>query len=104
MSGKCDITVSKKFTLNTGNYSSIQPSVSITKHGVIDDKDIPKVYKLLEIIADGLLHKQIESDAMTMATIKKMGFSEYFKKIKENGNMDETIEEACRKLTELPPF
>lgn len=99
-----DITVQKKFTLNTGNYSSIQPSVSITFHGLVDDKDIPKVHNLLDIITDGLLHKQIESDALTMATIKKMGFSDYFKKIKEQGNMDETIEEACRKLTELPPF
>jgi hypothetical protein len=99
-----DITVQKKFTLNTGNYSSIQPSVSLTFHGLVDDKDITKVHNLLDIITDGLLHKQIESDALTMATIKKMGFSDYFKKIKEQGNMDETIEEACRKLTELPPF
>ena len=99
-----DLTVQKKFTLNTGNYSSIQPSVSLTFLGLVDDKDIPKVHQLLDIITDGLLHKQIESDALTMATIKKMGFSDYFKKIKEQGNMDETIEEACRKLTELPPF
>ena len=98
-----DITVQKKFTLNTGNYSSIQPSVSITKHGVVDE-DIPKVHELLDVITDGLLHKQIESDALTMATIKKMGFSDYFKKIKENGNMDDIIEDAVKKLSNTIPF
>lgn len=100
---RCDVTVQKKFTLNTGNYSSVQPSVSITAHDIIDE-DIIKTHKLLEIIADGLLHKQIESDAITMATIKKMGFAEYFKKIRENNEMDSVMEEALKKLTELPPF
>jgi len=26
---KCDVTVKKQMTINTGNYSSIQPSVSM---------------------------------------------------------------------------
>ena len=99
-----DVTVQKKFTLNTGNYSSIQPSVSITVHNVVDTEDLPKVHKLLDIITDALLHKQIESDSQTMATVKKLGFSDYFKKVREQGNMDEVLKKAIEKLSELPPF
>jgi hypothetical protein len=99
-----DVTVQKKFTLNTGNYSSIQPSVSITVHNVVDTVDLPKVHKLLDIITDAMLHKQIESDAKTMATVKKLGFSDYFKKVREQGNMDEVLKKAIEKLSELPPF
>ena len=99
-----DVKVQKKFTLNTGNYSSIQPSVSVTIHHVVDTEDIPKVHKLLDIITDALLHKQIESDAKTMATVKKLGFSDYFKKVREQGNMDEILKKAIEKLSELPPF
>ena len=100
----CDLTVQKKFTLNTGNFSSIQPSVTITVHDIVDNSDILKTHKLLDIITDGLLHKQIESDALTMATIKKIGFSDYFKKIRKEGNMDEVLKKAIEKLSELPPF
>lgn len=99
-----NVTVSKKFTLNTGNFSSIQPSVSVGVHEIIDTVDIPKVHKLLDIITDALLHKQIESDAKTMATIKKLGFSDYFKKVREQGNTDEVLKKAIEKLSELPPF
>ena len=99
----CDITVSKKFTLNTGNFSSIQPSVSITKHGIVDEKDLPKVHRLLDIITDALLHKQIESDAKTMDEMKRLGFEEYFGKINKE-KMDEVLKKAVEKLEEFPPF
>jgi dissimilatory sulfite reductase (desulfoviridin) alpha/beta subunit len=99
-----DITVGKKFTLNTQNFSSVSPTVTLTLKDVVDTDKLVEVHKNLEIIADALLHKQMESDAVTMATIKKMGFSKYFKTVKENGNMDEVVAEALRKLTELPPF
>lgn len=99
-----NITVGKKFTLNTQNFSSISPTITLELKDVIDLSDVLKTHKLLEIVADGLLHKQIESDAKTMAVIKKLGFAEYFKKVNEEGNMDEVMEEAIKKLSELPPF
>lgn len=99
-----DITVSKKFTLNTQNYSSVSPTVTLTLRDIVDTADLIEVHKNLEIIADALLHKQMESDAITMATIKKLGFSKYFKEVKENGNMDEVVAQALGKLTKLPPF
>ena len=99
-----DITVGKKFTINTQNFSSVSPTVTLVLKDVIDTEDILKVHEQLEIIADGLLHKQIESDVVTMATIKKMGFEDYFKKVRENGNIDDVIQENIRKIAKLPPF
>jgi hypothetical protein len=77
---KATLNVAKKFTINTGNYSSVQPSVSLTVHDVPLDK-IQEVHKHLDIIADGLVHEQIESDIATNLTIRKLGFKEYFEKI-----------------------
>ena len=101
---KINLTVGKKFTLNTQNFSSVSPTVTLEVVDGVELDDVLKVHELLEIIADGLLHKQIESDALTMAHIKKLGFSEYFKKVREESNMDDVMEQAIRKLTEIPPF
>jgi hypothetical protein len=96
---KCEITVGKKFTLNTQNFSSVSPSVTIKITDLTDIKDILKAHEIVELIADGLLHKQMESDAKTMALIKKLGFAKYFKQVRENGDMDTVLEEAVRKLS-----
>jgi len=95
---KCDLTVGKKFTLNTGNYSSIQPTVSITLHDIDSDK-IKKAHLLMDVITDALLHLQIESDAVTMATIKKMGFGDYFKNINKD-DMGEELIKAIRGIND----
>ena len=99
-----DITVTKKFTLNTQNFSSVSPTVTLTLKDLIDTKDLLEVHETLEMIADGLFHKQLESDAKTMSIIKKIGFAEYFKKIKENGSIDDALTVALEKLVKLPPF
>lgn len=90
------ITVSKKFTINTGNYSSVQPNVSLTVHDVPLTK-IKEVHKNLDIIADGLVHDQIESDAMTMGTMKKLGIGEYFNKI-DKEEMKKVIEVSIENI------
>jgi hypothetical protein len=96
---KTTITVSKKFTINTGNYSSVQPSVSLTVHDVPLD-NIQNVHKHLDIIADGLVHEQIESDTMTMGTMKKLGIGEYFTKINKE-QMKQTIEHSIKNIIEV---
>jgi len=86
---KCDITLGKKFTFNTGNYSSTGPTLLLT----IKDIDIEKlqtIHDKLDIIADGLYHKQMMSDVRTMAAVKRMGFDDYFNEINEE-DMDEQI-------------
>lgn len=41
---KIDFTISRDATINTGNYSSIKPSVTITVKDV-DSKDVTSKYK-----------------------------------------------------------
>lgn len=96
---KATINISKKFTVNTGNYSSVSPSVSLSISDVPLDK-VEKVHKHLDIIADGLVHEQIESDTMTMGTMKKLGIGEYFSKINKD-QMKQVIDNSIRKIIEV---
>jgi hypothetical protein len=80
---KCDITISKKFTINTGDYSSIQPNLSITIKDV-ENENVIKIHPLLENIVDGLFHIQMLNDGKTMATLKKMGFGSFLSNLDEN--------------------
>lgn len=97
---KIKLTVSKRFTLNTQNFSSVSPSITLE---IVDGVDANKLFDAhadLELVADALLHDQIKSDATTMATIKKIGFGEYFKKIDQD-DMDKRVEEALGELVNL---
>lgn len=60
---KADVTISRQITINTGNYSAIRPSVSVTLKDVDADK-MNDNYKQLETIVDGLF-------ALEMATLLK---------------------------------
>lgn len=94
---KVKLTLSKRFTLNTQNFSSVSPSITLE---IVDGVDANKLFDAhanLELLADALLHDQIKSDATTMATIKKIGFGEYFKKIDQD-DMDERVEKALGEL------
>jgi len=93
---KCDVSVGKKFTFNTGNYSSAGPSLVLTIKDV-DLEKIPEIHEKLDIIADGLYHKQMKSDVSTMATIKRMGFEQYFNEIDED-EIDDEIKMRIRSI------
>lgn len=93
------INISKKFTINTGNYSSVQPSISLTINNVPVEK-IQQVHKTIEIIADGLLHEQIESDILTMADMKKYGLGEYFSSI-DKEKMREAIQLSINSIVNI---
>lgn len=93
---KCDVSVGKKFTFNTGDYSSVGPTLILTLKDVDIDK-IQEIHEKLDIIADGLYHKQMMSDITTMGSVKKMGYSEYFKAINVE-EMDEVIKITARSL------
>lgn len=95
---KVKLTIQKKFTLNTQNYSSVSPSLIIEVVDGVDAEKLIEAHRKLDIIADGLFHKQIESDLKTMAVIKQMGFGEYFKNI-DMDDIDEDIKDAITDLT-----
>jgi hypothetical protein len=95
---KCDVSVGKKFTFNTGNYSSAGPTLILT----VKDVDIEKLeilHEKLDIIADGLYHKQMMSDIKTIAAVKRMGFDEYFNEIDVEG-MDREIKLNVKEIAE----
>lgn len=73
---KCDVTVKKQMTINTGNYSSIQPSVSITMKDVYIE-NIEEIYKDIELITSVLLIEEIESLNDTQDDIKKLGTNNF---------------------------
>ena len=100
---KAEIIISKKFTLNTQNYSSVSPGLTIKIDNINDPKDLIKAHELLHNITDGLFQSQIENDAKTMAIIKKLGFAEYFKQI-DRDKIEEVIEDSVKELSKLPPF
>ncbi len=84
---KCDVTVSKKFTINTGDFSSIQPNTSITLKD-IDLENVVDAHALLETIVDGLFHIQMKNDGRTMGTIKNMKFGSFLAELDENDIME----------------
>lgn len=96
---KCDITLGKKFTFNTGNYSSTQPLLTITAKDV-DSEDVQKIHEQLDIIVDGLYHKQMDSDIKTMGTVKQMGFEKYLQEINQE-EITDAITKALRSLTSI---
>lgn len=100
---KAEMTIGKRFTINTQNYSSISPTLIIKIDSLNDPKDLIEAHGHLHNITDGLYQSQIENDAKTMAIIKKLGFAEYFKQIDQR-KIEEVIEESVRKLASLPPF
>jgi hypothetical protein len=57
---KCDVTIGKRFTINTGDFSSVQPNCSITLKDV-DIDNVVDVHALLETVVDGLFHIQMKT-------------------------------------------
>jgi len=96
---KIDVTVSKKFTINTGDYSSIQPNVSLTMKDVEADNVI-EAHTLLETIVDGLFHIQMKMDGRTMGTLKNMGFGSFLSELDEI-NILEDVKQAMDNLRGL---
>lgn len=96
---KVTVNVGKKFVINTGNYSSVSPSVSLTIHEV-PIEEVIQAHEDIDIIADFLIHKQIKDDAKTMAAMKKLGLGEYFKRINKE-QMKEAVENSMNRIANI---
>lgn len=94
---KLKLTVQKKFTINTNNYTSISPTLTIEVVDGIDAEKLSDAHLYLSNIADILFHDQLKDDAITMATIKKIGLGDYIKSLDQE-KMDEKYEELMQKL------
>jgi len=95
---KTDLTVSKKATINTGNYSSITPSISLTLKDVDVDK-IPEVYEHLNTISGALFLKEFEELADTQEAVKTLGIRDYFSHL-DKGQMENDVMDAMKALVD----
>lgn len=77
-----DINVSRDMTINTGNYSSIKPSISITLKDV-DVKDVDVAYSNISEVLDDLMMLETVAISNEMESIQEMNYKEY-KKMCEN--------------------
>jgi activator of HSP90 ATPase len=80
MSTKMDITIGRDLTINTGNYSSIKPSISVTLKDV-DSGDIDNEYARLSELADALIALEVLKIGNEMNEIMDRGFKTYLKTI-----------------------
>ena len=99
---KCDVTVNKKMTINSGNYSSIQPSVSVTiKDTYVED--IEDTYKNLEVIVDILLMEEIESLSETQEDIQKLNVKKFLSSLNTD-NMTTELKKSIQNLSGMVKF
>lgn len=92
------VTISKKMTVNTGNYSSIQPSVSVT----LDDlkpEDFKKKVESLNILVDSLFTTNLMEHAELQQLIKDNGLNVVLNAVNQQG-MKEDMEDALDSLKE----
>jgi len=88
---KYDITLDRSMTLNTGNFSSIKPSVSITIKD-IDKNKIDEEYKKLSNVLDAMLALETISISEEMGSALSMGHKEYVKNLENaKNNMERVI-------------
>lgn len=93
-----DVNISKKMTINTGNYSSIGPSVSFTIKDV-DSEKAKEITELLDDIANIEFTKQILMLTSKMEEIKIKGLKEYVKKhLDDLSDMESEIELSWEKI------
>jgi hypothetical protein len=93
---KMDITVSKKMTINTGNYSSIQPSVSITLKDV-DAKDYNEKLYNLTVLVDSAFTNNLIEHSEYMQMIKDYGLNKTLDSINKEEMLQE-VENAIENL------
>lgn len=90
------ITVGRKMTINTGNYSSIQPSVSITAEN-IKPEDYKKTLEQLNTLVDAAFTVNTIEHADLMQLIKDHGLHKVLSAINMDG-MKEEVDEALEIL------
>ncbi len=93
---KIDLEVKKQATINTGNYSSIQPSVNIRLKDV-DVGKTEKVYENLNIISTALFIKELYILSEVQNELKNLGIKEFFEKLE----MDEVKTDFKNAIKEL---
>ena len=87
------VTVSRKMTINTGNYSSIQPSVSITAN--IKPEEYKEKLEALNSLVDAAFTVNTIEHAELMQLIKDHGLHKVLSSINMDGmksDVDDALE------------
>ena len=79
---KCEITISRDITINTGNYSSIKPSVSLTVSIEEDKMDVE--YSRISKVLDALFGLEMINLAQEQLSITELGFKNYITTISKS--------------------
>ena len=85
-----EINVSKKTTFNTGNYSSITPSVSLTLSD-IDVRLVKEIHADLNVIATALFIEEFYTISGLQDEVKKLGITEFFAQLDMKEMKDERV-------------
>lgn len=97
---KMDLVISRDMVLNTGNYSSIRPSVSITLKDVDSKEFLDKYYKMSRVL-EYLLLKETLSLGGEQETSQSLGFKKYLNEIEKYDTSNEHINEITDILKEF---
>ena len=82
---KCDLTVSRSMTINTGSYSSIKPSVSITLKDV-DTYVTAEKYEQLAKVLDVLMLMETVALGSEMESCNAMGYKKFIENLEKVDN------------------
>lgn len=74
---KCNLTIGKKFTINSGNYSSIQPNVSLTVNDIPVNK-ISEIKEAVNVIVNSMFIEQVYDCLDDMDAIQRNKMEETF--------------------------
>lgn len=94
---KIDLNLDRSITLNTGNYSSIKPGVSITLKD-IDASNLAEMYKKASEVLDALMAREIIALSDEQVSITDMGWRKYV--IGLNNHLDEIDDVITNYYTE----
>jgi len=96
---KIDITIGNKMTINTQNYSSIQPNVQLTVNGVSTER-LAEVKEAMNNILGVFMAEEICDLSGMMDTIKTNGLGEVIKRF-ENPDMIENMKISLQKSLDV---
>jgi hypothetical protein len=97
---KVDVSITRSFTINTGNFESIKPTITLTATGV-DPEKASDAYLHLDTAITGLMKIEIMSNYGEMKKVQE-GLEGYCRNIQPNvPEIGEKIEKSLEKLNEL---
>lgn len=95
---KIDVSITRSFTVNTGNYESVKPTVTLTARDIDADK-VADAYLSLEGAVSGLIKLEILASAGEMTKVSE-GLQRYCTTVYNNqAEIGRSVEENLEELS-----